>query len=201
MHSFSTKAVPKACFYRHRVESFPPTCTLHYPYARLVMNRHFYGAAHGLHLRSSKKQQAHRAGKGVTFRSGWRARILDDQLFTYVEYQFSHERTGAQLLRNYIDQSGLHLDVFDHLRMGRKHSLGKSVRIPEIRPGGDSIFVPCDTSVSGCQRCRTDYEISTICSNDGIWNVSVFAFRQFGDCRSSLAPEWLAMARTCLRAK
>jgi hypothetical protein len=133
---------------------------LPYQFARIVMNRHFYGAAHGVPVRELEEYHVRRLSSGLKTCSTWHARIIDDQLMLSLVLTLSHNRGDAKLLRHYIDEKGPW--VCDHLPTTTCYQSDRRYRVPELAMNSSSLdyFLSCNQSFKSCPVYMTDYCIN-----------------------------------------
>jgi hypothetical protein len=168
-------------------------CYFPYHHARLVMNRHFYGAAHGLPLqRCEGRQWLQHPFSRVTDYVSLRARIVDDKLLFRSVRNLSHSRGNFKALRSYIDSTSCH--VCEHLSPERgRPDIGR-LQLPEMAM--DNLTsdhpTPHNDSVRSCPICLTDYCISIWQDRKGCF-IKIFTYRQLGDCRSPFDWNWRIM--------
>lgn len=130
--------------------------TLLYPFARVVMNRHLYGAAHGPPVKvlstSTSDEWEYR------YRKMWKFRIIDDEIFLSSDITMYTDKVQGNPRRS-IDCTSLSL--CPHLTTSRyfhsKHQL------PElVAQCSTDDLVSCHESIKTCPECLTDYCISII---------------------------------------
>jgi hypothetical protein len=160
----------------------------------VVMNRHFYGAAHGvpvskLECRSVSEDRRFR----VEVRGTTHARIIDDQLMLSSVLTISQARGNAKLLRQFIDRSGP--TVCYHLRSDNNARYGHVRRVPELVTNNPPphYFASCSPSVRSCVVCMTDYciDIGWHGRKKG-WIIELVTYRQLGALRSPFDSNWSA---------
>jgi hypothetical protein len=171
---------------------FPTNCHIPYYYARLVMNRHFYGPAHGPPVHQLEERT--RSGRhldGVVVSVSQHARIVDDQLLVLTVISMSHSRGDSASLRNRIDSLGH--SVCSHLTLQEGYPDGASVQLPELAKDRSTpnLFQPCTKAYGSCTSCLTDYNVDISWKGEKRgFGVKVFIYRQLGDCRSPFDWSW-----------
>lgn len=164
--------------------------TLLYPLARVIMNRHFYGAAHGplaKVLSTSINDYGYWDG---THHTVWRARIIGDQLMLSSDITVvPHEK--EEHARYTVDHAPHPLCPHLTTKAGSTPK-----QLPELaaRPCTDC-FVPCHESIKSCPECLTDYCI-TITQQRKRWVIKVIAYHQLGAVRSPFDWEWRGMVQS-----
>lgn len=161
------------------------TCDLPYYYARLVMNRHLYGAAHGPPL-SELEQPARpcRYPEGIISSEAQQARIVDGQLLIMSAVSYYHERGDATTLRYHIDSLGG--SVCSHVNIWKGDDEFGLLQLPELAASeaGGGTFSTCDQTFGACAFCLSDYSISISLKGKKGYIIEVASYRQLGDCRS-----------------
>ncbi|KAH8892449.1 hypothetical protein GQ53DRAFT_861755 [Thozetella sp. PMI_491] len=161
--------------------------------ARVAMNRHFYGPEHGIPLRQLERKVTSSHVYGVDVYSGWKARVVDDQLMLSFVLTQSHQRGDVQALRDYVDK---HIwRVCRHLVTNSRYPSSFREKIHELAEGRPDRFVSCKQAVRSCTACLTDYSIS-ICwqGTEKGWLIELVTYHQLGDCRSPHDWIWCVMA-------
>ncbi|KAI1109885.1 hypothetical protein F5Y14DRAFT_444367 [Nemania sp. NC0429] len=198
--------------------------TLGYHHARLVMNRHLFGAPNGLPLENLHRHIVeYRCRGGRPWTQNLSAKIVDNELFLQATHSFygpdsiayggtpGHQR---HFICPHIMTSippGYDWDVFD--------------TISELKDHGLHRLMPCQDVLHHCSRCLTDFQITIervkICErslraasmasqrgwvDDGTpiydwyevveagWQITIVAYHQFGSCRSPLDWKWKALS-------
>jgi hypothetical protein len=168
-----------------------------YEYARLVMNRHFYGSTHGPSLRILKQMDSYRDSFGVRRTFSHTPCIIDNQPLLKSFIRVSHSQGDPASLRDSIECLGPR--VCQHIALAKGRSRLTLVQLPEIVPDGSTpdLFTPCDQSLGSCAFCSTDYiiKISWRGKRKG-YVIKVRTCRQLGDCRSPSAWSWHSMSIT-----
>ena len=175
---------------------FPVVGGIPYYYARLIMNRHLYGSAHGPPLHRLEQQAySYRYSDGVFQSMSRHARIVDDQLLVLSVVSMHHSRGDAISLRDRVDSKGHFL--CKHLGLSDFHSSYGQVQLPELskNEAGARPFSTCDQTFGSCTVCLTDYsiEISWKMKEKG-YVIDVLSYRQLGDCRSPFHWSWHTMS-------
>lgn len=181
----------------HRLLNVSGVCWISYHYARLVMNRHFYGLDHGLplHKIESSCRDGFREYKN-SGRESLKARIIDDRLLLLTTWTMTGR--DARLLRAYIDSLGIRL--CRHMAIHANNHIPKQLPELDIQRAIPGYFAPCSASLGSCPVCLTDYDI------DIHWNqkkkrffILTYCYRDLGQCRSPSDWSWRSM--TSLRAQ
>jgi hypothetical protein len=171
---------------------FPTNCHIPYYYARLVMNRHFYGPAHGPPVHQlEKRTRSDNYPDGVAVSVSQHARIVDDQLLVLTVISMSNSRGDSKSLRNRIDSLGQ--PVCPHLTLERGYPGCTPVQLPELAKAQftSNLFQRCTQTYGSCISCLTDYNIDIAWKGEQKgYGVEVFIYRQLGDCRSPFDWSW-----------
>lgn len=170
----------------------PESLDIQYNHARLVMNRHLYGRAHGLTLHSLEHTYCfqlptleHRISPwpieaSVAKTVSLHARILDDKLLVLSISKISHPRGKSEKLRDHIHDRD-HDYICHHISLNR---------LPEVaqRLSAPGRFARI---VKSCSFCLTD------CCIDISWRgrmkgymIKIRTYRLLGDCRSPFHWSW-----------
>jgi hypothetical protein len=170
---------------------FTYTCWIPYHLARLLMNRHFNGSAHGppLHKIEDKTPLYGFSHKSIGSQST-HARIIDDRLLVSSVLTIQGE---PKALRTYTDLNGS--KICEHLFLS-EGILRASVQIPELAKdkNAPSYFAPCHQSFGSCTLCMTDYCIGIYWNDKKKHYVVEFSmWRELGDCRSPFDWTWRAI--------
>jgi len=173
----------------------PHTCHIPYHHARLVMNRHFYGPAHGLPLQKFKdRSSVYWRSSGITDSESLLSRIVDDKLVVLAVKTLYHSRGDSKRLREFIESQG-HA-ACRHLTLATGLPHGAPVQLPELAKNktAPQYFAPCHLSLRSCTFCLTDYciEISWRGERKG-HVVKVSSYRLLGNCRSPFDWVWRSM--------
>jgi hypothetical protein len=162
--------------------------TLWYPLARVIMNRHFFGAAHGplpKALSTSIDDYGYWDGTHHTI---WKARIIGDELMLSSEITVYPDQNQASP-RNTVDCAPHPL--CPHLTTSARSYPQK--QLPELAAQCSTDYlIPCHESTKSCPECLTDYCISIIQQEKG-WKIKVIAYNQLGAVRSPFDWEWSGM--------
>jgi hypothetical protein len=168
------------------------TCHIPYYLARLVMNRHFYGPAHGPPpYKLVKRARSSHHSDGVVKSMSQQARIVDDQLLVLSIGSIFHARGDSTSLRSHIDSLGH--PVCEHFTIAEGWLDHAPMQLPELVKDETTpnLFLPCDKAFGSCTFCLTDYTIDI--SWQGEKNgfvVKVSIYHQLGDCRSPFEWPW-----------
>jgi len=168
--------------------------SLPYHLARVVMNRHFYGAAHGVPVRKLEMRTVdYYSTSEERLQDTWHARIINDQLMLSSVYTIFNRQGDAKALREFIDSSGPGL--CRHLCT--KSWAGYDVRrIPELTMGSSppDYFASCTGSIKSCTVCMTDYCIDIDWHGRAKgWIIKIVTYRQLGTVRSPFDWNWYVM--------
>lgn len=172
--------------------------TFHIPYyyARLVMDRHFYGPAHGPPPQKLKERaHSYYYSDGVVNSVSQHARIVDDRLLVLSVMSMSHSRGNSTSLRSHIDSMGH--SVCEHLVLGEGCPDYAPMQLPELIKDKTTPnpFIPCDQAFGSCTFCLTDYSVDISWQGERKGHViEVFIYRQLGDCRSPFDWSWHTMS-------
>jgi hypothetical protein len=165
-----------------------------YYYARLVMNRHFYGSTHGppAHILGDRAF-SHRHTDGVVESVSKHARIVDDQLLMLSVRSMSHSRGDSTALRRHIDSLHVPHSVCTHLTLFEGLPDYAPIQLPELAKDKTppTLFLPCDRTFRSCTLCLTDYCINISWQGEKKgYVVEVSIYSQLGDCRSPFDWSW-----------
>ncbi|KAL7900943.1 hypothetical protein HDV64DRAFT_245413 [Trichoderma sp. TUCIM 5745] len=163
-----------------------------YPLARVIMNRHFYGAAHGPRaqvLSTSMNYRGYWGGRHHTI--CWRPRIIGDELILSSDITI-YPNENQENPRNTVDCAPHPL--CPHLTTSAGYSPQK--QLPELAARcSTDCLVTCHESIKSCPECLTDYCI-TITQQKKRWVIKVTAYNQLGAVRSPFDWEWSGMVRS-----
>jgi hypothetical protein len=188
-----------------------------YHHARLFVNRHLYGPAHGLSLdrldHNSRIHLLEPYKTKVVYSESLQARILDDRLLLSATTTMSNAKGEVRSLRDYVDEQG---DLIcPHLTMSRRRGKYVPVQLPELnvervtevgrlegvadpssvdKSNRLGYFAPCRKSLGSCSVCLTDYDIN-ITWNDGksAFIITISTYHDLGQCRSPYDWSWRAL--------
>jgi len=124
-----------------------------FPLARVVMNRHLYGARHGpalktLNLTATTDSVSSPVASSIKLRQSWTARIISDELYLKASVQLYHTQGRARPLRQHLD------DAHSKTRSLVCHHVGVPGKLPFLLgecpvreldrddPGSPDVFVP-----------------------------------------------------------
>jgi hypothetical protein len=131
-----------------------------YYYARLVMNRYFYGSTHGLSVKKLEERtfSLHDSDAFVE-KLSQHARIVDGQLLVSSTITMTHSRGDSASLRRHIEGSGT--DVCTHLMLSGRWRYNRTADVPELVKDAatQNEFRPCEQSFGSCVFCLTDYKV------------------------------------------
>ncbi|KAK0732414.1 hypothetical protein B0T21DRAFT_195596 [Apiosordaria backusii] len=173
---------------------------LTYSWARLVMNRHLYGALHGPPLQDIEATQHRCSFSGVIIKIFCTAKIISNNLYIHstMVLRSDGKKGNAQSLRTFIKHYECSL-VCRHLR---------AAMIPELCRDEESSrpFHPTSGNIRSCAFCFTDYQIRVALvdsprrtirkssQRDPIegedWSIEVAGWHNLGECRSPHDLEW-----------
>jgi hypothetical protein len=164
------------------------TTCIPYHHARLLMNRHFHGSAHGppLHKIEDKTRLYDSSNKTIGLQST-HARIIDNRL---VLSSVTTMRGDPKALRVSIDFHGS--PICEHLHLAERNWYA-SVQVPELAKdkNAPSYFTPCHQSFGSCILCMTDYCIDIYWDDEKKrYVVDCSVWRELGDCRSPFDRTW-----------
>ena len=170
-----------------------PTFHIPYYYARLVMNRHFYGSKHGLPLDVlNKRAQFFSRLDGVVNSVSQHVHIFNDQLLVLSSM---HLQGKSALLRNCIDSYGD--AVCKHLPLSQGFPGFSPMQLPELAKKGNAPgqFLACGPAFRSCTFCPTDYTINIAWKGEKKeCNIKVLVYRGLGDCRTPSDWHWRTMS-------
>lgn len=184
---------------------------LGYHHARLVTNRHLYGAPCGLPLSSLEVASVRYTQTAPYWKQSLcRARIVDDELFLCVTHTIdSLERPVTEHdLRAAIDL-GYHYSICRHVDPAYNVP---ALNLPpqQSRSGTQELFSECLDVAGSCHLCLTDF-YTTVEHNTapdralvGFWDcfrgfatsgwvITIVSYHQFGSCRSPDSWKWRVM--------
>ena len=182
--------------------------SLGYHHARLVMNRHFYGAPCGLPLRNLNATSVY-SSLFPLWKQNWSARIIGDELFLRATHTADSDGMSDRAFRSKIDQ-GLHYYICNHLNA--KYDIDPLKRLRASSYEAGELFAEGRDVVRSCALCLTDY-CTTIerkaARNSvlpGIWDrnqsartrwvITIVAYHRLGNCRSPLGWKWSSITGT-----
>lgn len=184
------------CQQRTETESWS---SVHFPYhiARLIMNRHLYGPAHGLHLSKIEcRNHGLCSNHQVEVHETTQARIIDDKLLLMVTRTLSHTKGDSYMLRSHIDRAPG--KICEHLTTGRGTGGNTFIQLPELevdRTTTDRHFAICDRIYRHCNFCLTDYCIDISCPDKRQgFIIKITAYRELGKCRSPDDWRWRSIS-------
>lgn len=173
------------------VSSFRPDLT--YSWARLVTNRHRYGALHGPPLRDIEAaKHKHDAYYGVNTTHFWRVKLIGNDLYVYgtLVFRSDGKKGNPQSLRVCISNFANSL-VCPHFGVPDIPELCRDEEYRNIR---------------SCRVCFTDYQVRMNLGDSprqttrksrqrkpaegGDWFVEVARWHSLGECRSPYDPQW-----------
>nr|CEG03464.1 unnamed protein product [Fusarium acuminatum CS5907] len=137
------------------LSTWQPGLEVYYPYAKLVMNRHFYGTSHGLYL-STLKYHGHTPLPSQGGSSHWTidAHIINDELF--LRKSFKAKFGNDFELRQFL--LGEYFILCIHIR-GRDDKSMQNYCIPELVNSSD--LKQCANSLGSCPVCLTTNMVPT----------------------------------------
>ena len=174
--------------------------------ARLIINRHLHGEAHGPPLDAlsytAEKYDLGDSQDGVLVRQSWRGRIIDDELCLEASVQLYHDKGRTRILRQHLDKAAGEtrtLGCGDVLVLGRSSNIMKPAQYPirelDREPNSPELFVPVTGTLKSCRSCFTDYRLDVAwhaldSSGPKGWVISVTRWHQLGSCRSPEDTKW-----------
>ncbi|KAL2019438.1 hypothetical protein VTK56DRAFT_9643 [Thermocarpiscus australiensis] len=176
----------KCCRRRSGCHSLPHRNNITFPTARVVMNRHLYGEAHGPPvkvLRYTVKGPCC-SNDGDVLKQSWRALLIDDELYLEASVQLYHDKGRARILREHLNND----------RLVCCHG-GELDRVSD----SSDLFVT--GSLKSCRYCFTDYRVhvqwhprTRTCWGPKGWVISLTRWHQLGSCRSPRDTKWFNYA-------
>ncbi|KAH7176931.1 hypothetical protein EDB81DRAFT_752247 [Dactylonectria macrodidyma] len=171
---------------------------LEFSSARLFMNYHLYGPAHGLPLSKLERRWNTKSSNGVQMQVVRRGRIIHDELFVLVTYIIKSSQGKGGSLRRFMEQSDIsicnHVHATDDSSILYNWKAGKL-----IRHSLDVPLVPCETTTESCPMCLTDYSVKITMLEQGKgWTVALDVFKQLGGCRSPYDWKWRSASEISL---
>lgn len=189
-----------------------------FPFAlgRVIMNRHFLGAAHGLAPEILRHQQDVVHESGAAWCRRWDAKIIDDALVLASQTTFWHQDGDAKALRDFIEanwdrvcctfmaEARWSKSSSSKIRRWYKGRWFKS-RAPqshssqshwmEMRalrrgPGPLDHFRACRDVLASCPKCMTDSSITISKRENGNWEISLATYHDLGSFRSAEDWKW-----------
>ncbi|KAH7353927.1 hypothetical protein B0T11DRAFT_357267 [Plectosphaerella cucumerina] len=181
-----------------------PGLRLDHPLMRLVMNRHLYGPAHGLELRSIEaNNQIICSKERIIYLQTWRARIIHDELILRSVNTIWHTHNDPAKLREFIDKGGKEMvscwhvcvrdtDPSNHrwgLETASDRVAGMQRPVDEVSEG---YFAACDRLTSRCATCESDFETDIRWTKPPSgrkgWVVTITGYHRLGDTRDPMCP-------------
>lgn len=158
--------------------------------ARLFINCHLYGPAHGLPLSKLEKQSDTISPSGVHMQVVRRGRILEDELFILVTYTIKGSQGRGGSLRRLMEQSDI--TICNHVHATDDSSILHNWKAGKLRRYSlDVPLVPCETTTESCPLCLTDYSVQITRLEQGKgWTVILDVYKQLGGCRSPYDWKW-----------
>lgn len=182
--------------------------------ARVVMNRHRFGAPRGLPLSCLEADiTTNTCQDHLIWKEKWKARIIEDELFLCATHVLRQADQGisAEVLRDTLHQSKCYA-VCEHLYTWKRIGLGEFDVVAPLdeRHGGPitekNVFVPCRDVQRSCEVCLTDYTTTiewkqeagagliqpgnSTTPSPGGWIVTITTYHQLGHCRSAYDWKW-----------
>ncbi len=171
--------------------------------ARLVLNRHLYGEAHGPALEETLNLSDDIPSfdeDGVRIKRAWEARIIDNELFLHATIQIYHDRGCAHSLRSHLDHPACFTThtACHHVGLVKASMVSYKSRLPELDrdSGSPALFAPLSGQLKSCRVCYTDYrvDIKQHCASNGTaspnWVIVIQRWHQLGQCRSPKDGKW-----------
>ncbi|KAH8734512.1 hypothetical protein BGZ61DRAFT_473242 [Ilyonectria robusta] len=158
--------------------------------ARLFINCHLYGPAHGLPLSKLERQSNTTSPSGVHMQVVRRGRILEDELFILVTYTIKGSQGRGGSLRRFMEQSDI--TICNHVHATDDSSTLYDWKAGKLRSHSlDVPLVPCETTTESCPMCLTDYSVQITRLEQGQgWTVVLDVYKQLGGCRSPYDWKW-----------
>jgi hypothetical protein len=190
-----------------------------FPFAlgRVVMNRHFLGAAHGLPPEILRHQQDFVHGSGAAWCRRWDAKIIDDALVLQSQTMFWHKDGDAKALRGFIEATWDRVccTMLAEARWAKSSSSKtrwfngywfksrappshlslshwKDVTALRRGPGPLDYFQACRNVVASCANCMTDFSITICQGEEGDWEISLATCHDLGSFRYAEGWKWAA---------
>lgn len=162
--------------------------TLLYPLARVIMNRHFYGAAHGPPAKvlstSVRWRWDHK------YHKVWKLRIIGDELMLSSDITI-YPNEKLENPRKAIDYASH--PICAHLTTSQYSHPQK--QLPELAARCPTYcFISCHESIKSCPVCLTDYCIS-ITLQEKRWVIKINVYNQLGSVRSPFDWKWSSMVK------
>lgn len=195
------KRMHNKCSGRDRFSPLNNPFGLSYAHARLAVNRHLYGAEHGIPLANLCIE--HNAQRGMTtIKCSTSAKMMDGELFLQRTYAFAVAETDVADFRKCTGARDFklceHTSFFSGSSAFRQY-------IPELQrkrlTGGDDL-VPCREATGSCGLCLMDYDITiepcTLADTSiKSWRIVIRAIHQLGACRSPKDWKWARFTEAC----
>ncbi|UKZ59976.1 uncharacterized protein TrAtP1_001265 [Trichoderma atroviride] len=189
------------CSGRDRFSPLNNPFGLSYAHARLAVNRHLYGAEHGIPLANLCLEHSEQRD-GTTIKCSTSAKMMDGELFLQRTYVFAVAETDVAAFRKCTGARDFklceHTSFFSGSSAFRQY-------IPELQQkpltGGHDL-VPCREAPGSCGLCLMDYDITIepcTLADSGIksWRIVIRAIHQLGDCRSPEDWKWARFTEAC----
>ncbi|KAK5993620.1 hypothetical protein PT974_07054 [Cladobotryum mycophilum] len=175
-----------------------------YAHARLVMNRHFYGAPCGLPLDILMMDRPICKLKGAGLLDQFTtAKIIDDQLFLTYTQKFTLKTANVSPEELWYIFCNSQLQICNHVDYNRVtrpyNSLVEDTRVDPSANGKIAFPNTEDIRCGFCKHCLTDFE--AILHKEGghgagseAWcSVTITSYHQLGRCRMQRNPEALGV--------
>ncbi|KZL80359.1 hypothetical protein CI238_08998 [Colletotrichum incanum] len=168
-----------------------------YHHARLIMNRHLYGASHGLPVRILNEDERPFYKTDINFKYTWRARIIDDELFLLITQTVHQPKSNMVRLEEWLNDLGgiSPVPLSSQPKFLTPHrnftaDAPPSASLPTFLAGMQR------NATLSCPVCLKDAEIKIkwVGAREQ-WSVEMKTWRQFGTCRSPFDSSWESM--TC----
>ena len=194
-HSHREKAREPAfhCGQRNRFSPGGNGYGLAYYHARLVVNAHLYGPAHGIPLEAICV--SHEEERDATIvRCSTAARIIRDELFIHRTYAFTLQASTVPLFRAEAGPGDFR--ICEHTPFFRSSSVYHQFIIELARRpagAGEDGLAECEASRGACGLCLMDYDITIERIHGGgekAWEVTIRTYHQVGSCRSPDDWKW-----------
>lgn len=181
---------------------------LAFHHVQLVMNRHFFGARHGLPLSRLEVRASSTSSSGSIKTQSWRSQIIAGELFLSAIYVLSHKRNAVH--QTWYDAALGRIDICPHTRTRSHWTDIRNMPALEYREENpfepdnvlrltDGVIEEHEASQS-CSYCLTDIDIACESKSLEARVISITTYHQLGSCRSPGDWKWQVFttpAREC----